>query len=257
MQIKEFPKDLQIYLAGMDCEANNIGRSTAGVYKYYNSEISYYLKVQPIHHGLHREYEIMEWLDGKLPVPRMIYFNTYKGFDYLLMTEIKGDIMCSEYFLNNPEKSVELLVDGIKTLKSIPIENCLFDNNLELKLKEALYNIENNLVDMDDWEERNRFRSPIELLRYLEDNKPKEIELSFTHGDYCLPNILSNRDKVNGFIDLGRGGTADIYQDIALCIRSFKHNFKTDDYTDLFFKYLEMEPNWQKVDYYILLDELF
>ena len=60
MKIQEFPRELQILLNGMDCEANNIGRSTAGVYKYYNSKISYYLKIQPICHGLHREYKIME-----------------------------------------------------------------------------------------------------------------------------------------------------------------------------------------------------
>lgn len=257
MQIQEFPKALQMLLVGMDCEINNIGRSTAGVYKYYNSKISYYLKIQPILHGLHREYEIMKWLDEKLPVPRMVYFNSYKGFEYLLMTEIKGEILCSECFLNNPEKAVKLLANGIKILQTIPIETCVFDNSLEIKLKEALYNIENNLVDMDDWEKVNRFDSPMELLKYLENNKPKELELSFTHGDYCLPNILADGDKVNGFIDLGRGGIGDIYQDVALCVRSLKHNFSTDDYTDLFFKYLEMEPNWEKVDYYILLDELF
>lgn len=75
-------------------------------------------------------------------------------------------------------------------LQSIPIENCPFDNSLQIKLREALFNIENDLVDMDDWEENNRFKTPMELLEYLKQNQPKEITLSFTHGDYCLPNIF-------------------------------------------------------------------
>lgn len=257
MNTQQFPKDLQILLEGMNCEADGIGRSTAGVYRYYNNKKSYYLKIQPVLQGLHREYKIMEWLQDKLPVPIIIYFDSYNGLDYLLMTEVNGEMLCSEYYLSNPEKTVKLLADGIKVLQTISIEDCPFDNRLEIKLEEALDNINNNLVDMSDWEENNRFDTPMELLEYLRINKPKEFTPIFAHGDYCLPNIITKDNKVNGFIDLGRGGIADIYQDIALCVRSLKHNFDTDEYTDLFFKHLGIEPNWEKVDYYILLDELF
>lgn len=142
-------------------------------------------------------------------------------------------------------------------LQSICIENCILDNSLDIKLKEALYNIENNLVDMGDWEDDNEFKTPMELLEYLKQNKPKESTLSFTHGDYCLPNILGKNKKISGFIDLGRGGIADIYQDIAICVRSLKHNYETERYTDIFFKHLGMEVNREKIEYYILLDELF
>lgn len=257
MDVQHFPQDLKALLDGMICEKDKIGHSTAGVYKYYNDEASYYLKIQPVLNELHRECEIMEWLQDKLPVPKKVYFKSYNEFDYLLMTEIEGEMLCSDYFLNRPEEAVKILADGIKMLRSISIENCPFDNGLEVKLKEALYNIENNLVDMFDWEENNRFDTSIELLEYLQNNKPKESTLTFTHGDYCLPNIFSKNNKVNGFIDLGRGGIADIYQDIALCVRSLKHNFGTDDYNDLFFSHLGIEPDWERIDYYILLDELF
>ncbi|GFN34540.1 phosphotransferase [Tepidimicrobium xylanilyticum] len=64
-------------------------------------------------------------------------------------------------------------------------------------------------------------------------------------------------NRISGFIDLGRGGIADIYQDIALAVRSFKNKFKTDKYIDLFFEYLGIEPDWERINYYILLDELF
>ena len=97
----------------------------------------------------------------------------------------------------------------------------------------------------------------MELLIYLKQNKPKDARLSFTHGDYYLPNILAKHGKISGFIDLGRDGIADVYQDIALCVRSLKHNYGIEDYTDLFLKYLGIQPNWKKIEYYILLDELF
>ncbi len=44
-------------------------------------------------------------------------------------------------------------------------------------------------------------------------------------GAYCLPNIFMKDNKVSGYIDLGRGGLADKYQDIALCYRSLLHNY--------------------------------
>ncbi len=157
MDIQDYPQDLKVLLDGMICEKDNIGCSTAGVYKYYNNKISYFLKIESNLQELKKENEIMELLQDKLPVPKKIYFRSHNGFEYLLMKEIEGEMLCSDYFLNKPEEAVRLLADGIKMLMSISIENCPFDNGLEVKLKEALYNIENNLVDMSDWEENNRF----------------------------------------------------------------------------------------------------
>ena len=252
-----YPKDLGKLLVGMTCEENNIGCSIAGVYKYYNDKASYYLKIQPALQGLEREYKILFWLKDKLPVPEILYFDSYNGFDYLLMTEIDGEMLCSDNSLSKPEETVKLLADGIKMLSSIPIDECPFDNSLEIKLKDALYNIENNLVDISNWEKNNNFSTPKKLLDYLKNNKPRTYMPVFTHGDYCLPNIFCKGDKISGFIDLGRGGISDIYQDIAICVRSLRHNFRTDNYIELLFKYLDMEPDWERIDYYILLDELF
>lgn len=102
------------------------------------------------------------------------------------------------------------------------------------------------------------------LLSWLEANRPEE-ELVLSHGDFCLPNIFLEKEKLSGFIDLGRMGLADKWQDIALCYRSLKHNF--EGYyggkvyegfdPDILFEALGIEPDWQKLNYYILLDELF
>ena len=99
---------------------------------------------------------------------------------------------------------------------------------------------------------------------WLIQNKPEE-ELVFTHGDFCLPNLLAKEDEISGFIDLGRAGVADKYQDIAICYRSLKHNFegkyggeRHENFNpDILFEKLGMEPDGEKVKYYTLLDELF
>ena len=102
------------------------------------------------------------------------------------------------------------------------------------------------------------------LLNWLVDNKPKK-ELVLSHGDFCLPNIFINNDKISGFIDLGRIGIGDKWNDIALCYRSIKWNAKGryggNGYPklnpDMLFDALEIETNYEKIEYYTLLDELF
>ncbi len=39
-----------------------------------------------------------------------------------------------------------------------------------------------------------------------------------------MPNILIDHSDIFGFVDWGRGGIADIYQDLALCARSITRN---------------------------------
>ena len=63
--------------------------------------------------------------------------------------------------------------------------------------------------------------------------------------------------KVSGFIDLGRSGRADKWYDIAFCVRSIREDIGEEQYVELFFDLLGIKPDWEKIKYYILLDELF
>ena len=52
-------------------------------------------------------------------------------------------------------------------------------------------------------------RVPEELLEELLRTRPAGEDLVFTHGDYCLPNVLIDGQRLGGFIDMGRAGVAD------------------------------------------------
>ena len=85
-----------------------------------------------------------------------------------------------------------------------------------------------------------------------------------SHGDFCLPNLFLQEDRVSGYLDLGFCAVADRYQDIALCYRSLLHN-ADGTYGPVYpniaperlFSALGIAPDWEKVRYYRLLDELF
>ncbi len=226
------------------------------------------LKIQEYNKESESEYDIMKWLQGKLPVPKILAYEISNEKSYLLMSKINGKMACEEEYMKNSSVQTKLLSSGLEMLWNIDISGCPVNWRLENKLAQASYNIKNGLVDLENVEPdtfgENGFQDPTTLLQWLYENQPEE-ELVLSHGDYCLPNIFGIEDKITGYIDLGRTGIADKWCDIALCYRSLSHNY-TGKYNQkqyvgyddlLLFKMLNIEPDWKKIRYYILLDELF
>lgn len=211
----------------------------------------------------------MLWLGGRLPVPEVIAFEQDNGFNYLLMSRLKGHMGCGCLCRSNMEDTIVALADGIKQLWQIDISVCPYSSTLDKRLTDAKYNMDNGLVDVDNFNDdtlgENGFEDVDSLYDFLVNNQPEE-DLVFTLGDYCLPNVFVEGDRAIGFIDLGKAGVADKWQDIALCIRSLKYNVSSmlglseSEYNrlkNLFYAELGIEEDEQKLRYYILLDELF
>ena len=175
---------------------------------------------------------------------------------------------CDEYYMRRPNELIAGLAQAFRMLWSIDIKDCPRERNLEAELKEARMRVENHLIDMDDAESgtygEGGFKGPEELLDWLENNKPG-YEPVLSHGDFCLPNIFFDGGKVSGFIDLADTGIADKWRDIALCYRSLRWNsegaYGGNVYPDVrsqkLFDALGIEPDMEKIRYYILLDELY
>lgn len=184
------------------------------------------------------------------------------------MSKVPGKMSCDEYFLEHPQELLALLAKALKMLWSVDISDCPRNRDIDAELQEAKYRIENNLVDLDNVEPttfgEGGFKNPQALLEWLEENRP-DYEPVLSHGDFCLPNIFIEDGKISGFIDLGDTGIGDKWRDIALCYRSLQHNFDgsfggkvyPDFNPDMLFDALGIEPNREKLRYYILLDELF
>ena len=212
---------------------------------------------------------MMNWSQDFVIVPKVLCFEQTEEFDFLLMSKINGKMACDSDFLENSNLLLELLAKTLKKLWSVDVKNCPRVNSLENKLALAEYFVNHNLVDMEDAEPStfgpDGFENPKELLKWLKENQPKDFEPVLSHGDFCLPNVFFEGENLSGLIDLGDFGVADKYQDIALCYRSLKHNFDgsfggkiyEDFNADLFFEKLGLEPDWEKIRYYTLLDELF
>ena len=260
------PKKISDYIKDSTYEINDVGMSESQVYIYEK----YVLKIQPATAETDNEYEILKWISGKCPTPIILEYIKENGTAFTLMTKAEGKMLCDEGVMKNPQNLVKLIAEGLKLLWSVDIKECPCSySRLSERLKAARENVENGKVDLDNVEPEtfgaNGFANPAELLKWLEENKPEE-DLVFSHGDFCLPNIFTDGVKIISFIDNGKMGPADRWQDLAIALRSLRHNYD-GTYTDgvpyegyhekMLLDELGIAMDDKKNRYYLLLDELF
>lgn len=257
------PETIRSRIAQKTGEVNNVGLSGSSVTVYDECV----LKIEPLRPQTLTGIEAMAWLSQRLPVPKILYHEVSGDSSYLLMTRMDGVMSCDDAYLAQPETLVQALADGMKLLWNTESTGCPRVRTLDKLLEEARYNVEHGLVDIDNVEpetfSENGFRDPAQLLQWLMDNKVST-EPVLAHGDYCLPNIFLKDGKFHGFIDIGDMGIGEKWRDIALCWRSLRDNWKGcyggSHYAfdpDSLFDALGIEPDWEKMRYHLLLDELF
>ena len=260
--VPNLPDAIRAILGGAPYTTDHIGMSDAQV-RLYPDKV---LKILPDNGESAREVDVLRWLAGRLPVPRVLACERQEGRLWLLMTRLTGRMTCDESMLSDPAALTGILAEGLRMLWAVPTGECPIRCDLDAKLRIARDNVEQGLVSVDNVEPETfgpgGFRDPEHLLYWLESNRPPE-ELAFTHGDFCLPNIFFENGHVSGFLDLGKAGLADPYQDLAIGVRSLRHN--TDgtygpriDFDPMaLFDRLGLRPDTEKLRYYTLLDELF
>ena len=191
----EFPDNINKILLNKTYNENTIGKTDSKVYMYDD----FVLKVQKTSNETKNEFEIMKKLNDKLPIPKAIEYVEQKGLSYTLMSRITGEMLSEDKYTNNPDKLISLLSEGFKLLWSFNTEEFYINSasNIHERLKTARYNVENNLVNvnnvMPETFENKGFSSPNALLEWLENNIPKQ-DLVFTHGDFCFENNAVNID---------------------------------------------------------------
>ncbi len=257
------PKNLNNMLKFSIWKENINGESHSRVFHIQNTSFgnNAYLKVvESSKEDLQKEAKILKWLKGKLPVPEVYYYEQYQGTEYLLISELQGIEVSESMIFSNPEKMIGLLANGLKMIHQVSIRDCPFEQTLDVKLIVAKQNLIQGLVDEEDFQPENLGKTADEIYNLVLVNKPKSEDLVFIHGDFCLPNMIIKNSELSGFIDWGRGGIGDRYQDLALAVRSIQAMGLDDqkEMVDLFCKTYGLTAiDYSKIDYYITLDELF
>ena len=128
----------------------------------------------------------------------------------------------------------------------------LFGRGLGLKGLQLLA----GLIDEEDFDDSRLGRSAEQVFQQMLAERPDHEDLVVTHGDACLPNLLADNGKFSGFVDCGRLGVSDRYQDLALAANSITYNLG-EQWVPVFFEAYGVEPDLQRIAFYQLLDEFF
>ena len=233
-------------------DANRIEEITIGcnskVYRIRKKSKVFYLKIAD---HLSRESIMMDYLKDKISIPEKIFYEKYNGKSYILSKEVKGEMLCSEYYIAHPIEGIDIIIDAFNHLYNIDYSDCVVDETIDSKIKEIesrFSKIKNEDIKKEVLE---RFHTKENILKYLKGNKPKQI-IGFTHGDMSLPNIYALDHHFNGLIDVGNAGISDIYYDLVVCEMSIERNYGKE-YVDVFYDKIGIEKDEFKSDYYRIL----
>jgi aminoglycoside phosphotransferase len=253
---RQLPPALTAMIGDAAWQEVRIGWSGVSVFRLSGGR---YLKVAERPHDLAPEQARLVWLQGQLPVPEPLYFADDGPRQFLLTTEIPGLPSFDDHFRDQRPRIVERLAEGLRLIHSVTRDDCPFDQRLAVMVDAAYRRLIAGRVDEKDFDPLRQGRTVGEAFDRLRATRPKEEDLVFAHGDYCLPNLLIDADTlaVNGFVDLGLAGISDRYRDLALAARSITYNFGEKWVATFFAAYGLAEVDHARIAFYQLLDEFF
>jgi len=174
---------------------------------------SLYLKVyRNTGFSLRREYDALKWIGVRVPSPEPLFYMFSEGVEYQLTSEVPGT-PAYQVQLEEREDAVRVLAFTLKCIHELETDACPHTNTIEDRvtaLKPKLNQRDKKKLDE------------------LQEHAPDEA-LAFTHGDYCLPNVITLGPRLSGVIDWDHAGLADPYVDLASCLRSLKYNYGERD----------------------------
>ena len=198
-----------------------------------------------------------------LPVPAVLHHEIVGGDEHLLLGGVAGTDAATAAGApdRDPGAIVAALADGLRLLHDMPIADCPFRHTAAIGVADAHARATAGLVDVDDFDDERIGRSLDDLLAELDATRPAADGAAFTHGDYCLPNVIlrgaGSSLGVAGFVDCGRAGVGDPYRDLALAVRSVHHNLGDAWVPLLLARYGVREVDEARLRFYLLLDEFF
>ena len=212
---------------------------------------TFYLKTAT---NLGTERDRLRWLEGRLPVPRVVAYAQGRGQDFVLLTEMPGAPADCSVWRRDARRLVGLLAEGVHAVHSVPTMDCPFDASVDRLLDAAERAVRLGLVDQTSFSSAYRRITPHDLFKILLRLRPRTDRVVFTHGDCCLPNILIRPGLPAGFVDLGMAGLGDPHRDLALVAVSIRRNLG-GRWVENFLRAYGLEPDQAKMEFYAILSE--
>ncbi|WP_081377043.1 APH(3') family aminoglycoside O-phosphotransferase [Rhizobium etli] len=254
------PPDLRALLSRHEWRQVDLGCSSAAVFGLAEGgRTQFFLKgeIAGPFAELPLEAERLLWLaEQGLACPSVVALESHEGRNWLLLSALDGKDLASSRSTPDGQR-IEILAAALRRLHELDPANCPFDHRLTVRLRLAKARMEAGAVDESDFDEERLNATAASLFAYLEANEPDVTDPVVAHGDACLPNFMTHEGQFSGYVDCGRLGVADRYQDIALALRSIRYNVGQTWVQHFLDCYGLSGIDDAKVAYYVVLDEFF
>jgi kanamycin kinase len=184
-----------------------------------------YVKWNPRSTGidLERERVRLEWLETKLPAPRVLASGADEHAQWLVTKALPGECAVGETWRARRPEAIAAIAAGLRAMHAIPIGDFPRDWTLEV------------------W----AARQPASLGPCPLTDGPVLV-----HGDACAPNTLINRaGEWVGNVDFGDLAVGDRWADLAVASMSLDWNFGEGHQDELFEAY-GIERDQERIRYY-------
>ncbi|MFP3515426.1 APH(3') family aminoglycoside O-phosphotransferase [Pseudomonas sp. SIMBA_077] len=255
----QLPQKIEHFLGNAALTRDEIGESPCDVYTFKRGNDRFFLKVCPVilaptTYSVSREAQVLSWLSNRLNVPEIVAVANNAEGEFLITRCFKGEPL--QALINEPSTLVTLFSEALHQLLAVPISDCPFDSSAKSRLKELDYLLAHGLgeasYNLQPWPYLHSLQ---DLISHLHNTLPTEQRV-FSHGDLCAANVFVDAQDNLHFIDLGRGGVADRWLDIAFVHRNLLNDVSAG-IASQFLEGLGIADNPAKREFFEQLDELF
>lgn len=226
----ELPTELEGLLSGGKIYDSSCSPE-ARVY-FIDKDDGYYLK-RAERGALFKEAQMTKYFYSIGLGAKVLYYISGK-YDLLLTARMRGEDCTHKRYLDNPLWLCDTIADALRRLHEHNTDGCPIANRTADYITAVEENYSAGRYDMSLFSDRIVFGSPDEAIRVFRDGADALMSDTLLHGDYCLPNIMLDGNRLSGFIDVGNGGVGDRHIDIFWGIWTLWYNLKTDKYSSRF-----------------------
>ena len=184
--------------------------------------------------SLAREARMTEYFSGLGLTGEVLFYASEGGRDFLLTRRVPGEDCVHPDYLADPERLTDLLGERLRALHGMNASGCPGRDRADACAEAVREGIRKGNFTPKHWQGLWDFSSPEEARKEAERGIAELRSDVLIHGDYCLPNVVLDRWRFSGFVDLGLSGTGDRHVDLAWGIWSLRYNLGTDRYTERF-----------------------